>query len=98
METAPDGEVSVISRSRKEVWSKVVLISTNSTNCTSDPMVMLLETVTGVPESGRSGIARSVSAEAWVSSVRAGRLVQLVARSTAALASTTPKPYSWLNA
>ena len=53
-------------------------------------------TVVRSPESGASGISTLSHSDAAVDAISGGRFVQLCARSTAAPASASPKPYSWL--
>ena len=48
------------------------------------------------PASGASGTSTLSQSEADDDAISGGRFVQLCARSTAAPASTSPKPYSWL--
>ena len=96
VETAPEGETSSTVRSRKAGWLKWALTSTNSTNSTNGSMVRLVVTVVGVPDDDRSGIGRLMTLDSEVISLKSPTLVQPGARSTAALASTMPKPYSWL--
>ena len=58
--------------------------------------VSSLTTVVGSPVSGASGIRTLVPLEFTVELCSAGALVHPSARATAAPASATPKPYSWL--
>ena len=64
-----------------------MLTSTNSMNSTYGSMVRLAVTVVGIPDDGKSGIARLMTADSEVISRKVGTLLQLGARSTAALAS-----------
>ena len=91
-DTAPDGDTSSTRRSRKSVALKPALTSTNSVKSMSDSTEMLLETQ--VPLMGTvTPLMESTGPAVRIG----GRLCQSPARSTAALALTTPKPYSWLN-
>ena len=94
METAPEGDTSSTSMSRKEVWRKSALISTNSVNPIPVFSVSVVVTVLGVlPNGGGITVA---DLEAMLVFSKGGTLVHPLAKSTAALASTTPNPYSWL--
>ena len=90
--TAPDGDTSSTCRSLKSGALNVALTSMNSTKSMSESTEIVLETL--LPLVGI--VTCRVDSTGPVFRI-AGTCDQLPARSTAALASTTPKPYSWLN-
>ena len=96
LEMAPEGDSSSISRSRKESCLNLVLISMNSANSISESKSRVRVTVSMLAASVGSGMGLLILGDTMLAFFNSGRLVQLLARSTAAAASTTPKPYSWL--
>ena len=73
-------------------WVKLTLTSTNSANSILESTVKILVVYVLV----LSGIVTPGKLEFTLTSRNEGTFVQPSASSTAAAASTTPKPYSWL--
>ena len=72
------------------------MTSTNSVNPMLVSTVTVRLTVVCSPESGASGISTLSQSEADADAISGGAFVHPWARSTAAPASASPKPYSWL--
>ena len=90
------GETSSTSRSRKEVWAKWAFTSMYSTNPTNGWSVSVLVTLAPGRVDVASGMVRLILPDSALIFRKVGTLAQPFAKSTAALASTMPKPYSWL--